>query len=74
MIRDEYIFSFKVFPKEHSIHVLRHLSGGKALAAVVEFITLKQGLIDAAKLARTEIENDAAAEEITTKRIISPHS
>lgn len=59
MICDEYIFSLKVFPKDKNIHVLRHMGGGLALAAIVEFKTLKQGILDAGRMMREAIEDDA---------------
>ena len=58
--REQYIFTLKIFPKEKGIHILRHMGEGKALAAVVEFKGLKQGILDAGKMMREAIEDDEA--------------
>ena len=63
MVRDQYIFSLKVFPKDRSIHILRHMADGLGLGAVVEYTSLKQGFLDAGAKMRSCIEEDELTDE-----------
>jgi hypothetical protein len=65
MIENEYLFSIKVFPNDKSLHVFRHMGDGLGLAVIVEFTTLKQGILDAGKLIREAIEDDAIPRILT---------
>lgn len=58
MIRDQYIFSMKIFPADGQIHIIRHMADGLGLAALVEFTNLKQGILDAGRKIREGIEDD----------------
>lgn len=59
MIANEYVFSMKVFPNDRSLHLYRHMGDGLGLATVIEFKTLKQGILDAGRMMREAIEDDA---------------
>lgn len=59
MICEEYVFSYKVFPNDKSIHVYRHMGDGLGLATVIKFKTLKQGILDVGRMVREAIEDDA---------------